>query len=74
MARAAADQSVVIATLGRFPLQPHPEERRIFAARLKGWQRVRAEHPSFETAAKGRPPQDEVRIISRSFAGDAAAA
>src|SRR6266849_8628037 len=32
-------------------LQPHPEERRIFAARLEGWQRVRAVHLSFETAA-----------------------
>src|SRR5712692_3367969 len=28
------------------------EERRIFAARLEGWQRVRAVHPSFETAAQ----------------------
>jgi thiamine biosynthesis lipoprotein ApbE len=33
-------------------LRPHPEERRIFAARLEGWQRVRAVHPSFETAAQ----------------------
>src|SRR6266481_4416256 len=27
------------------------EERRIFAARLEGWPRVPAVHPSFETAA-----------------------
>jgi len=33
-------------------VKPHPEERRIFAARLEGWQQAeRSKMPSFETAA-----------------------
>ena len=39
--------------------QPHPEEH-CAAMRLEGWPRVRAVQPSFETAARARPPRDEV--------------
>ncbi len=44
-------------------LGPHPEERRIFAARLEGWPRARPRlWPSFETRAQARAPQDEAGI------------